>query len=97
MERNPAQVSFYRSPRWRKARAAYLEQRHHMCERCGRPATFVHHRVYITPENVGDPSVTLGFGNLEALCQECHNREHFGTGCTAPGLTFDSRGNLVAV
>ena len=94
MERNPAQVAFYKSKRWTKARAAYLETQHHVCERCGAPATIVHHKTYITPENVTDPSVTLTPENFEALCQECHNREHFGTGCTAPGLTFGSNGEL---
>ena len=96
MRRNPAQVAFYHSPQWRRARAAYLDARHHVCERCGGPATIVHHRRYITPANVGDPSVTLDPDNLEALCIDCHNAEHFGTGSTAPGLTFDGEGRLVA-
>lgn len=96
MDRNPAQVAFYKSSRWRRARAAYLDSVRHVCERCGRPATIVHHRRHITPENVGDPATTLDPSNLEALCQDCHNAEHFGKGCTAPGLTFDGDGNLVA-
>ena len=94
MERNPAQVAFYRSQKWRKARLAYLEAKHHICERCGGAATIVHHREPITPANVGDPSVTLNPENFEALCQTCHNAEHFGQGCTAPGLTFNSNGDL---
>ena len=95
MERNPAQVAFYHSPQWRRARAAYLEYRHHICERCGRPANFVHHKLHITPENVNDPSVTLDPDNFEALCHECHNAEHFGSGATATGLKFDGDGNLI--
>ena len=96
MERNPAQVAFYKSTRWLKARAAYLESRHYVCERCGRAATIVHHRKYITPENVIDPSVTLNPENFEALCLACHNAEHFDQGVTARGLKFDGHGNLVA-
>ena len=96
MQRNPAQVAFYHSQQWRKARAAYLDARHHICERCGRAASIVHHKRYITPANVGDPSITLDPSNLEALCIDCHNAEHFGTGSTAPGLTFDGDGNLIA-
>lgn len=97
MQRNPAQVAFYKSTRWLKTRAAYLESRCYVCERCGRAASIVHHRRYITPENVNDPSVTLSFSNLECLCIECHNREHFDQGATAKGLKFDGRGNLVVV
>lgn len=93
-ERNPAQVRFYKSRNWQRTRDAYLESRHRICERCGGPATIVHHKRYIDAGNVDDPSVTLDFENLEALCQTCHNREHFGQGATAPGLTFDSNGDL---
>ena len=95
MERNPSQVAFYHSSSWQRTRAAYLEAKHHICERCGAPATIVHHRRHITPANVGDPCVTRDATNLEALCQECHNREHFGTGSTAPGLAFDANGRVV--
>lgn len=97
MERNPEQVRFYRSQAWRKARAAYLDARCYVCERCGGAASIVHHKRYITPENVNDPSVTLSFDNFEALCIDCHNAEHFGTGSTAPGLSFDGNGNLIAI
>ena len=94
-ERDPARVTFYHSSAWEATRAAYMESKNHVCERCGRVAKIVHHRRHITCENVGDPSVTLGWDNLEALCQECHNREHFGTSATADGLRFDKDGNLI--
>lgn len=97
MERNPAQVTFYKSSKWLKCRAAFLAGRFYICERCGRPATIAHHKRHITPENVSDPNVTLNFDNLEALCVECHNKEHFGTGSTAPGLSFTGDGQLVAL
>lgn len=93
MERNPAQVAFYRSKQWRKARAAYMEARHHVCERCGRPATIVHHRQHITPGNVSDPSITLNPENFMAVCVDCHAWLH-GMQSTAPGLAFDGDGNL---
>lgn len=44
---------------------------------------------------MGDAQVTLGWGNLEALCLDCHNKEHFGGSATAPGLEFDGNGDLV--
>ena len=39
-------------------------------------ATVVHHRKYLTRRNINDPAIALGWDNLEALCQTCHNREH---------------------
>lgn len=95
-ERDPQRVAFYRSKAWEATRDAYMETRHHVCERCGQPAAIVHHKLYLTAENVNDPEVALGFDNLEALCRRCHNAEHFGTSATAPGLRFDKDGNLTA-
>ena len=96
MDRNPAQVKFYRSQAWRKARAAYLDAHNHICERCGRAASIVHHKRHITPENVSDPSVTLDPSNFMAVCVDCHAWLH-GMQSTAPGLAFDGDGNLIAV
>jgi len=42
-----------------------------------RPARVVHHKEYITAANVTDPKMLLAYDNLEALCQDCHNQEHF--------------------
>lgn len=72
-----------------------MESVHHICERCGRPAQVVHHKRHLTPDVMGDAQVTLGWGNLEALCLDCHNKEHFGGSATAPGLEFDGNGDLV--
>ncbi len=96
-ERDPALVAFYHSTVWEATRAAFMAARMHACERCGRPAKIVHHKRHLDAKSVGDPSVALSFKNLEALCQECHNREHFGTSATAEGLRFDKDGNLIAI
>jgi predicted kinase len=97
MARSRAHASFYNSAAWRKARLAYLESVNHICERCGAPAKVVHHRRYITAENLGDPHVTLDHANLEALCQDCHNKEHHRGEKVGRGITFDESGNLVSV
>ena len=95
--RDPQRVDFYKSKAWKSTRDAYMESQHHVCERCGRPAKIVHHRRYLDGDNVNDLEGTaLNWDNLEALCQECHNREHFGVSPTATGLHFDRYGNLVA-
>ena len=79
----PWAKTFYESKAWRKNSRAYLESVDGLCERCrsrGKlvPAVIVHHRIHLTRERMQDPQLTMGWDNLEALCQECHNREHFG-------------------
>ena len=68
--------AFYKSDAWQRTRSAYFKYKCGICERCGGAGKIVHHKIYITPKNIGDPRVTLNFKNLELLCQECHNAEH---------------------
>ena len=67
---------FYESKSWQNCREAYLTGQQYICERCGGIASIAHHRAYITPENINDPFITLCFDNLEAICYDCHNKEH---------------------
>jgi 5-methylcytosine-specific restriction endonuclease McrA len=66
---------FYVSEAWKRCRASYL-RKEPLCERCERPATQVHHKIRLTVDNISDPSISLSFDNLEALCTECHQQEH---------------------
>lgn len=87
---------FYASARWKKTQAAVMKAYNYTCQRCDKPAKIVHHRTWLTPDNINDPNVTLNWDNLEPLCQDCHNAEHQQNGGdTADGLTFDSTGHLV--
>lgn len=87
---------FYKSKEWRKCRAAFFTYRHGLCERCNGPGKIVHHKVYITPDNIQDPDVTLSFRNLELLCATCHQHEHFVKySPVVEGLRFDENGDLV--
>jgi 5-methylcytosine-specific restriction endonuclease McrA len=73
-----------------------MASQHYTCERCGRLAVICHHKTYLTPQNWRDPNVALNWDNLEALCMDCHNQEHFKRyGVTREGLTFNERGELV--
>ena len=87
---------FYKSG-MERTREAYIAYRHGLCERCGAGGKIVHHKVYLTPDNINDPAVTLNFENLELLCQECHNREHHERVPVAEGLRFTADGDLIAV
>lgn len=58
-----------------------MQKAHGLCEKCLKiglltPAVHVHHKVWLTPENISDPSITLCWDNLEALCEECHQEVH---------------------
>ena len=86
--------SFYNSKNWKQCRFLYMMSKDCLCERCGRLADIVHHKKYITEENINNPEITIHWDNLEALCIECHNREHITTEATADGIFFDSKGNL---
>jgi len=73
---------FYKSVRWQKTREAYLKSVGYLCERCKqngiiKTAEIVHHKTYLTPSNIKDGNIALSFDNLEALCRDCHNAEHF--------------------
>jgi 5-methylcytosine-specific restriction endonuclease McrA len=88
--------SFYNSKAWRRLSKAFLSSKSYICERCGGPAELAHHRVYLTAGNVWDANISMNPELLEALCQNCHNTEHFGSGgAVAEGLTFDENGELI--
>lgn len=87
MQRSDKRVAkFYASKTWEKVRRAYKIYRHGLCERCGRPGEIVHHKHYINTANIYDPETTMSFDNLELLCRDCHNKEHF--------LLFDDQGQI---
>lgn len=96
--------TFYNSQRWKNTREAYMRMGQGLCEPClahgvYTPAEIVHHKVHLTPENIGDPSITLNFDNLERVCRDCHAREHpeiYGseTECIMR-VGFDADGNVV--
>ena len=90
------QAQFYQCRAWRKLSKAFLMSKHYICERCGQPAEIAHHKIHLTAENVLDPEISLNPENLEALCMDCHNTEHFGRGgATAAGLTFTETGDII--
>ncbi len=86
--------TFYGSKAWEETRRAYMIARHRLCERCGQPAKIVHHKRHITEKNIGDTNITLSWDNLEALCQDCHNKEHH-KGEHKKRYMFDEDGNIM--
>lgn len=86
--------AFYFSRSWQQCREAYLISQQNICERCGGIAKVVHHKTYLTPENINDASISLNWDNLEALCQDCHNKEHHNKDTRR--YDFDEDGNVIA-
>ena len=73
---------FYRSKAWQQCRAAYIKSVGGLCERCLakgfiKPGYICHHKKYLDGDKLQDPEVALSFDNLEYLCLDCHNAEHF--------------------
>lgn len=87
--------AFYLSKAWRDTREYIYKRDMGLCVRCGKVGAIVHHKIYLTPQNINNPAITLSEDNLELLCRECHAIEHEGQLPTASGLMFDSEGNLV--
>jgi 5-methylcytosine-specific restriction endonuclease McrA len=92
---------FYRSKAWQRCRAGYIKSVGGLCERCLAKGVIkrgyiVHHKRYITEDNIGDPTITLNWDNLEYLCHDCHNAEHFAKDeVTRDDVMFDESGQLV--
>ncbi len=84
--------AFYKSKAWERTRIAYNKYKCGICERCGSAGDIVHHKIHITPHNINNPKITLDWTNLELLCQDCHNKEHFKQ---KRRYSFDKNGNIV--
>lgn len=87
--------SFYKSQRWKKVRHAYLSSQNYICERCGRLAEMVHHKVYLTEDNINNIDFTCNWDNLEALCNTCHQAEHNKGDVIRDDLCFSADGQLM--
>lgn len=86
---------FYHSKLWKRVRDRYMKEKHYLCERCGGYAKIVHHKSYINDSNLNDLNILIDFSNLEALCLDCHNKEHFKKERTRKEFEFDNEGNFI--
>ena len=106
--KTPFAHQFYHSRAWQDARSLVWDRAHGLCERCLErgeivPANVVHHITPLTPENMGDPDVSLNPERLMALCHDCHTEAHkmLGVGvlgatrCEDSRVRFDEDGNVM--
>ena len=78
----PYAAAFYKSQQWKRCAAAYKKSVGGLCERCLKEGRYtagviVHHKIYLTPDNITDPAIALSFDNLELVCRDCHWVEHY--------------------
>ncbi|WP_341873041.1 HNH endonuclease [Enterococcus faecalis] len=92
---------FYKSKVWRKCREGYIKSVGGLCERCIKnnkivQGYIVHHKKHLTEETIHDPMISLSWNNLEYLCLDCHNKEHFEKEkLINDDVMFDCDGNLI--
>ncbi len=90
-------AQFYKSKQWKKVRDAYFNNQRGVCERCHKTnkKMIVHHKIELNEFNVLDPNVSLNFDNLELLCIDCHNKEHFSTHKSHHSVNFKPNGEVI--
>ena len=93
---NPEIAKKYKSKRWQKLRKQKILL-NPFCERCQVkglyvPVWIVHHKEYVTDKNYMDDNIFFNLDNLESLCQDCHNKEHFAN---EEEYIFDENGDLI--
>lgn len=93
--------AFYHSKEWGAVRDYCMKRDNYLCVHCGAPVEEVHHKIHLSPANIGDPNITLNPDNLICLCKACHFAEHrgqHGSGRKKEDdypYTFDADGNLI--
>ena len=96
-------VAFYKSAQWEQCRLSYLKSVGGLCEQCkaqGRitPAKIVHHKIFLNQSNINDPTVTLNWHNLEAVCKQCHEDIHENCGRKQPKrYIVDDLGRIIGI
>lgn len=73
--------AFYDSKAWKNIRNEYKKYRGGLCEVCWakgiiKAGEIVHHKIELTPSNIDDPNIALGWDNLQLVCRECHAEIH---------------------
>lgn len=92
---------FYSSKAWKDCKRFYIQSVNGLCERCLEqdritPGYILHHEIWLTPDNINDPGVTLNWNNLKYVCQHCHNYIHMsGAGPIDERYCFDESGNFI--
>lgn len=71
---------FYNSKAWKACRASFIAYRQSidggLCQTCHENTGYiVHHDIWLTPQNINDPDISLNHRHLKYDCLVCHNKE----------------------
>lgn len=87
---------FYQSSNWINTRDYIMSKYFYVCQKCHqRSAEIVHHIIWLTPNNINNPDITLNEKNLIPVCRECHALIHEGVSSTNEEVMFNANGELV--
>ena len=56
-------------------------------------AQCVHHKIWLTADNIKQPEIALNKDNLQSLCLQCHNRIHERS--AHPRYSIDADGEVI--
>ena len=92
----------YNSKQWQDVRNSYFNSKFGLCERCqaiGKitPGEIVHHKIYVSPDNINNTDITLNWDNLMVVCRDCHAQIHEGVPSKEDGLMFNEEGDLIEI
>ena len=93
--------AFYKSAAWKETREFIFNRDKGLCQDCLNkgmitPGKEVHHKIFLTADNINQPQITLCADNLILLCKECHSNRHNKREVTAEGLVFNEKGELIS-
>lgn len=93
---------FYNSKAWRDCRASFIAKRvavdGGMCMTCHKElGKIVHHKTWLTPENISNPMISLNHDNLKYDCQTCHNQEKESKEIEQPRYYFGENGEIILI
>lgn len=102
---------FYQTKAWKQMRKIIWLKQSCLCNRCHKAVYvdgisdyipkgkrlkgIVHHKEYLTDNNYLDDFISLNEDNLEGICIDCHNKEHFEKAAIRNDLKFDEEGNVI--
>ena len=72
---------FYTSREWSEFRRRVILERGQVCEHCGQPILspydlILHHKIFLTEENVNDYEISLNPLHIQIVHHRCHNEIH---------------------
>lgn len=56
----------------------------------------VHHKQWLTDDNVDNPGIALAFDNFCLICRDCHAKEKDPAATPTGRYTFDADGNIIS-